>query len=165
MNDQGITRKQAADRFKKSPETIRNWQKRYSEWLHIQPGQFIGGTNQPVIYDDHDVQVLAIVAQGLQQGLKHNEIAADMDDALAVAATEPITPEDDQEEVGQPRPEDGVLMTEREARISTAYAQLQGKIEAIENENEYLRQRNEELEAQLLTEVKRTWLQRLLGRK
>ena len=164
MDSHAITRKQAATKFNRSVSTIRTWQKRYSQWMNIKPGEFSGGVNQPVVYDDHDQQVLSIIDQGLRQKMTHKEILAGMDDALAVAATEPILPEDDQK-AGQPAPEDGVLMTEREARISTAYAQLQGKIEAIENENEYLRQRNEELEAQLLTEVKRTWLQRLLGRK
>ena len=165
-NEEGWTRKEAAQHFGVSVNTIRGWQTKYKKWLHVDAAAFKGGVNKPVIYDEHDMLVFRLVQEGTREGRTHAQIQEKLDDDLAIA---PDFSADEE----QPQASDETALVPWQ-QYSTVVAQLtgtEGKLEAVTDERDYLRERIDKLEERLeetqekLNEERaRSWWQRLRGR-
>jgi len=183
MNDNksqvGLTRSQVAQRFGVSVSAVRTWQKNFKEWLEVEPQKFGGGRHKANIYTEHDMLVFATVRRLTKEGQNFAQIRERMDEELASATFEHVP-----DEQGDDEEQPGTALVPWQ-RYSIVVAQLQGtegKLEAITDERDYLRERvdkvelrqDEErerfkeqidkLEGELDEERQKSFWQRLIGR-
>ncbi len=143
---------EVAKRAKYSPGSIRNWTAQFTDHLseETRPPQ-----GEARAYSDHDLAVMLTIARLKREKRKPAEIRAALDSGELVD----LPPEGQETRpAGEtPRPEEGILMTEREARLSTDYARLAGQLDALELERDMLRdQWQSEREALLAAEIRAT---------
>ena len=176
---EGLTRSEAAARFGVSVSTIRTWQRKFKDWLEVEQQEYGGGQRQATRYSDNDLLVFSVVRRLTKEGQRYKDILEHMDSELAGATFE-LSEETPEEEKSEP----GVSLVPW-TQYSSVVAQLQGaegKLEAIEDERNYLRERldkqdnshndererwNKELDEvrqQLDAESQKSWWQKLRGK-
>jgi DNA-binding transcriptional MerR regulator len=142
---EGLTRKEVAQRFGVSVSTIRAWQKKFGQWLEVETMAYGGGRQKATTYSNNDLRVFSIVNRLTAEGKTYEDIGAGMKTELASTPLE--LPDEEPAQKEAPEGESVALAT-----YSATVARLQrveGKLEAIEDERDYLRERVGGLEVKL----------------
>jgi len=178
-NQEGLTRSQVAARFGVSVSTVRTWQREFMDWLEAEKQEYGGGRRKATQYTANDLLVFSVVHRLTKEGQRYKDIRERLDEELAGATLElpGETPEDEESEPG-------TSMVPWH-QYSATVAQLQGtegKLEAIEDERNYLRERLDtkdeshkgerslwkeelnEVKEQLDEERQKSWWQKLRGK-
>ena len=159
---EGMTRSEAANALDVSVSTIRAWQRNFKSWLEVEEQNFGGGRRQATKYTQADMLVFATVKRLSDEGLRYEQISERLDKELATATFELPEEEATEEPAGQSK-----ALTVTYQQYSAVVASLQGtegKLEAVTEERDYLRERVAELEDKYMEEVRKSWWQKLTGR-
>jgi len=180
---EGMTRKEVAARLDVSVSTIRSWQRQFKDWLEVEDQAYSGGRKQATTYSDKDILVFTVVKRltGPPDHLPFKKVKKRLDKELTTATFE-LPDKEEQPPVDEGEQSKAVVPIERYSAVVAKLQGAEGKLEAVTEERDWLRERvtgledkvdkerqrsdeeRADLQRQLDEERQKSWLDKLFRR-
>lgn len=150
---EGLTRKEVAQRFGVSVSAVRSWQRQFASWLEVEKQQAGGGSRHATRYSEADMLVFATVQRLTSAGMNYDEVREALDDELTKTTLPPPTEGTDEDEPGT-----ALVSWQQYASVVAQLQGTEGKLEATEGERDWLRDHVGKLEDRVDELQQKAWL-------